>query len=135
MVKNQGLPPARLPHKAVVHLLQVGLLGASHPVKDILVPPQDLIVVGPLQIQAILTDQVVHLQDPQGLVGHHTVVDLRLMEDQMALVLMVLLLTEQWVATLVREDLQCLEVQGVLLPAPLVGHRHLVPQVLHQDQA
>jgi len=140
VVKNQGLPQARLPHKVVVHLLlRVGLLVAFLLVKDIQVDPH--IVVCHLQKQDTPTDQVAHLQDHLDLVGHledhHTVVDqgdLLHMEDQMVQVLTVLLLIELWVATQAREDHLCQEVQEALLLAHLVGRLQQDPQVLLQDQ-
>lgn len=141
MVKNQGLPQARLPPKVVVHLLPlVGLLVASLQVMDIHLG--DLhIVVCHLRNQDIPMDQVDHLQDPPGLVDHledhHTVVDqvdLLHTEDQMVQVLTGLLQIELWVDTPAQEDPLCQEVQEVLLLALLVGHQQQDPQVLPQDQ-
>jgi len=138
-VKSQGLPQVHQPHRVedLLHL-QANLLAVFLLAKDTLVDHQGQIIhmlVDHLQNQVILMDRVVLLEDHQDLVGHlvedhHTTVDLedRPMEAQMVLVLMALLLTEQWVDIQALEDHLCLEVQEAPPLAPLVVHPHQGPQ-------
>lgn len=155
MVKSQALPQAPLQHRAVVLLPRVvqdlTLAKDTRVVQvDLEDPLHHMVLVGHLQSQDILMDQVVPLQvallaDPLDLGVHLVVLEALLtildledhhhMEVLMVLVqvLMVLLLTEQWEDILVLEDHQCLEVQEALLLVPLEDLHHqdlLVPQVV-----
>jgi hypothetical protein len=110
--------------------LQVNLLAVSPLAKDTLVDHQGQIIhmlVDHLQNQ-VIQDLVGHLVE-----DHHTIVDLEdsPMEAQMVLVLMALLLTEQWVDIQALEDHLCLEVQEVPPLAPRVVHPHQGPQGPH----